>query len=184
MLGGSASCIATHPSDMAVALAALDAEVVVRSSSGERKLTTDELYRLPADSPDVETSLRPDELVTGVEIPALPDGSRSTYRKVRDHASFEFAVVSVAAALTVHEERVTDVRIALGGVAPRPWRARVAEAQLVGGPASRAAFDAAITTELAAAEPLPGNAFKVSLTARVVSATLSGLTGPGGGDGS
>ena len=176
VLGGSASCVATHPSDMAVAMAALDAEVVVRSARGERSVLLDDLYRLPDDTPHVETTLTAGDMITRVDVPPLPAGARSTYRKVRDRASFEFAVVSVAAALTTSGGHVSDVRIALGGVAPRPWRARTAEARLVGGPATRAAFAAAMDAEMAAADPLAGNAFKVPLVTRLVTSSLVELS--------
>ena len=191
VIGGSDACIATHPSDMAVALAALDASVAVHGPGGERRLTLDDFYRLPGDTPHVETALTHDEVVTGVVVPALGIGARCTYRKVRDRASYAFAVVSVAAVLTIDNRTaaggtgrtggatVADVRIALGGLAPRPWRARAAEAQLRGGPATRAAFAAATDTELAGAQPLPQNGFKLPLTRRLVAATLADLVGVG-----
>jgi xanthine dehydrogenase YagS FAD-binding subunit len=175
VLGGSPSCVATHPSDMAVAMAALDARIVLRSATGERTVTTDELYVLPGDAPEIETTLGPGELVTRVLVPALPADAASTYRKVRDRASFEFAVVSVAAVLVTADGVVTDVRIALGGVAPRPWRARTAEARIIGGPPTREAFERAMDEEMSAAVPLPGNAFKVRLASRLVAGTLAEL---------
>ena len=132
--------MATHPSDLAVALAALDAVVVVLGTDGERRVPMSEFHRLPGDTPQHDTTLAQGELVTAVELPALPDASRSAYRKVRDRASYAFALVSVAAVLDVSGGTVHDVRIALGGVAHKPWRASVAEEQLRGGPATEEAF--------------------------------------------
>ena len=177
VFGASDSCIATHPSDMAVALAVLDAEVVATGPDGERRLALDDFYALPGDTPHIETTLRPGEIITAVEVPALPAGARSAYRKVRDRASYAFAVVSVAAALTVVDGTVGEVRLAFGGVAPRPWRARVAEDALRGGPATRAAFAAALDAELANAAPLPQNAFKLPLLRRLATSVLAGLSG-------
>ena len=133
ILGVSESCIATHPSDMCVALAALDAVVEVRGADGTRRIPLTDFHRLPGDTPEIETTLAPGDLVTAVELPPVAAGSR--YRKVRDRASYAFALVSVAAALRVSDGIVTEVRLALGGVAPKPWRAREAERLLVGGPA-------------------------------------------------
>ena len=177
ILGASSACVATHPSDMAVALAALDAIVHVSGSSGERSLPINELHRLPEDRPDVETELAPGELITGIDLPSRPLYARSTYRKVRDRSSYAFALVSVAAALEVTDGVVSDVRIALGGVAPRPWRAWKAEWVLRGGPATEDAFRAAIDAELADARPLSHNGFKVELARRTVVAVLDELKG-------
>lgn len=177
ILGASPACVATHPSDMAVALSALDAVVRVSGSSGERTLSLNDLHRLPGDRPDIETELAPGELITGVDLPALPLYARSTYRKVRDRSSYAFALVSVAAALELRDGVVGDVRIALGGVAHKPWRAWKAEAALRGGPATAGAFRAAIDAELADARPLEHNAFKVELARRTVVAVLEQLSG-------
>ena len=177
ILGASPACVATHPSDMAVALAALDAVVHLRGPGGERSLSINELHRLPGDRPDVETELEPGELVTAVELPALPLYARSTYRKVRDRSSYAFALVSVAAALEVTGGVVTDVRIALGGVAHKPWRAWKAEWALRGGPATEDAFRDAIDAELVDARPLAHNAFKIELARRTVVAVLNELNG-------
>jgi xanthine dehydrogenase YagS FAD-binding subunit len=177
VLGASDSCVATHPSDMAVALAALDATVVVLSTDGERRVPLGDLHRLPGDEPHRDTTLRRGELVTAVELPALPMARTSAYRKVRDRASYAFALVSVAAALQVEDGTVTDVRIALGGVAHKPWRATLAEQQLRGGPATEEAFRSAAAAELAQAHPLPGNDFKVPMARNVVTATLRDLAG-------
>jgi xanthine dehydrogenase YagS FAD-binding subunit len=179
ILGASPSCAATHPSDMCVALAALDAIVHLSGAAGERTLPITDLHRLPEDRPDLETALEPGELITAVELPALPLAGRSTYRKVRDRASYAFALVSVAAALEVRDGTVADVRIALGGVAPKPWRAWTAEAALRGGPAAEESFRAAAEAELAGARPLRDNGFKVELARRTITAVLSELNGAG-----
>jgi xanthine dehydrogenase YagS FAD-binding subunit len=173
----SPECVATHPSDMAVALAALDATVHLSSATGTRTLPLTELHRLPGDRPDLDTVLEPGELITAVELPALPIAAHSTYRKVRDRASYAFALVSVAAALEVRDGQVADVRLALGGVAHKPWRAAKAEAALKGGPATADAFRAAAEAELADAAPLRDNGFKIELAARTVVAVLSDLAG-------
>jgi xanthine dehydrogenase YagS FAD-binding subunit len=177
VLGASDRCVATHPSDLAVALAALDATVVVLGPAGERRVPMAELHRLPGDEPERDTTLRQGDLVTAVEVPALPFARRSAYRKVRDRASYAFALVSVAAALDVEDGTVRDVRLALGGVAHKPWRASVAEERLRGGPATEEAFRAAATAELEAARPLPGNGFKVPLARSTITATLRDLAG-------
>ena len=177
ILGASSTCVATHPSDMCVALAALDATVHLRGVGGERSLKLTELHRLPGGHPDVETALEPGELITAVELPALPLTARSTYRKVRDRASYAFALVSVAAVLDVDGGTVKEVRLALGGVAHKPWRARKAEDALRGGPATAAAFRAAAELELADAAPLRDNGFKIELAKRTITAVLGDLAG-------
>jgi xanthine dehydrogenase YagS FAD-binding subunit len=177
ILGASSSCVATHPSDMCVALAALDAVVHLEGAGGARTVPLTDLHRLPGEHPEVETVLEPGELITAVELPALAVATRSNYRKVRDRASYAFALVSVAAALEVHNGRVTDVRLALGGVAHKPWRARRAESALRGGPATAQTFRAAAEAELAAAEPLRDNGFKIELASRTITAVLSELAG-------
>ena len=180
VLGTSGRCIAAHPSDMAVALVALDAVVEVESVRGSRRVALAELYRLPDETPEVETVLDPDELITAVELPAAPVAAGSRYRKVRDRASFAFALVSVAAAVDVRDGTVQDARLALGGVATKPWRAREAETLLVGAPATDETFAAAAAAELAPAVGHPRNEFKIELARRTVVATLRGLvTGRG-----
>jgi len=176
ILGSSPCCVATHPSDMCVALAALDATVHLRGSAGERKLAFVDLHRLPEEHPEHETNLEPGELIIAVELPPLPFATYSTYRKVRDRASYAFAVVSVAAALDVQEGVVRDVRLALGGVAHKPWRARKAEAFLRGQPAQEAHFRAAAEAELADAQSLLYNGFKIELAARTLAAVLTELS--------
>ena len=175
ILGASPACVATHPSDMCVALAALDAVVHLQGSGGARTLPLIGLHRLPGEHPEIETALEPGELIASVELPRLAPSMRSTYRKVRDRASYAFALVSVAAALEVHKGSVKDVRLALGGVAHKPWRARKAEEMLKGGPATREAFRAAAEAELADAAPLRDNAFKVELAKRTITAVLGDL---------
>ena len=170
ILGTSAACIATHPSDMAVAMVALDAVVHVQEPGGPREIPLAELHRLPGEHPEIETVLPAGSLITAVRLPRVPFATNSSYRKVRDRASYAFAIISVAAALDVDPDgTVRDVRLALGGVAHKPWRARSAEQLMIGRPATPDTFTAAIELELQAATPLPDNAFKVPLvTATVV----------------
>ena len=174
VLGASEHCVAVHPSDMAVALAALDARVELTSSDGVREVAVTDLYRLPGETPQIETVLSPGELVTAVVLPPPPAGG-SRYRKVRDRASYAFALVSVAAVLRVDDGRITTTRLALGGVAAKPWRAATAESLLFGAEPTDEAFAAAINAELADAEPLPGNEFKLDLTRRTVVAVMRRL---------
>jgi xanthine dehydrogenase YagS FAD-binding subunit len=176
ILGASKSCVATHPSDMAVALTALDADVLVHNGEGERRVPAVDLHRLPGHTPHHDTVLERGELITGVELPPPPAGAVSDYRKVRDRASYAFALVSVAAELTFAAGRIATARIALGGVAHKPWRARRAEQVLVGAVADQQAFAAAAEAELADAQPLPGNEFKVELTRRTLVSQLRMLT--------
>jgi xanthine dehydrogenase YagS FAD-binding subunit len=177
ILGGSSACVAVHASDMCVALAAIGAVVHLSSADGERRLPLTDLHRLPGDHPEIETVLEPGELITAVELPALPFAARSTYRKVRDRASYAFALVSVAAALELDRGTVQDVRLALGGVATKPWRAWKAEEALKGRPATKDGFRAAAGAELADARPLRDNGFKVELARRTITAVLDELTG-------
>jgi xanthine dehydrogenase YagS FAD-binding subunit len=178
ILGASDACVATHPSDMCVALAALDAMVHLEGADGARTLPFEALHRLPADTPDRETELRPGELITAVELPPLPMARRSTYRKVRDRSSYAFALVSVAAALEVGADgAIRDVRLALGGVAHKPWRARVAETLLRGRQPSEEVFRHASEGELSSARPLRDNGFKIELAKRTIVAVLTQLTG-------
>jgi xanthine dehydrogenase YagS FAD-binding subunit len=172
ILGGSEHCIATHPSDMAVALVALDATVQVTGAQGERSIPLTELHRLPGDTPEVDTVLQPGELITSVDVPPLEFARSSAYRKARDRASYAFAVGSVAAALRAEDGVVRDVRLAFGAVAPKPWRAYAAERALIGQPATREAFLAAADAELTAAEALRDNAYKPTLIRNLVAATL------------
>ncbi len=177
ILGASPACVAVHPSDMCVALAALDAVVHLQGSGGARSLPLIELHRLPGERPDIETLLEPGELITAIELLPLRLAAHSTYRKVRDRASYAFALVSVAAALDIEAGVVKDVRLALGGVAHKPWRAAKAESVLRGARADRAHFAAAAEAELAAAQPLRDNGFKVELARRAIVAVLTDLAG-------
>lgn len=178
ILGASESCVATHPSDMCIALVALDASVHLHGPAGTRRLPLRDIHRLPGDTPEIETALHPDELITTVEIPALPFSKRSAYRKVRDRASYAFALVSVAAALDLDGDgNVNDVRLALGGVAHKPWRALKAEEHLNGREASSENFRAAAEAELAEAVGLRDNAFKIELAKRTIVAVLEELKG-------
>jgi xanthine dehydrogenase YagS FAD-binding subunit len=179
ILGASPACVATHPSDMCVALVALNAVVHLRSVSGQRKVELCRLHRLPGDRPDIETILEPGELITAVGLPPPNPAERTTYRKVRDRSSYAFALVSVAAAVELDDHAIVSARLALGGVAPKPWRARRAEEALRGQPATEATFLTAADAELADARPLTGNAFKVELTRRTLVAVLGQLTQEG-----
>jgi xanthine dehydrogenase YagS FAD-binding subunit len=179
IFGASPSCVATHPSDMCVALAALDAVIHLRGAAGERVVPLAEFHRLPGDTPHIETVLEPGELIVAVELPAQPFAKRSAYRKVRDRASYAFALISVAAALDVQSGTVKEVRLALGGVAHKPWRALRAEAALRGKSATAENFRAAAEAEFAEAKPLRDNAFKVELAARTISAVLQELVEEG-----
>jgi xanthine dehydrogenase YagS FAD-binding subunit len=175
IIGHSESCVATHPSDMAVALAAFDAVVHVVGPAGERTIPLVDLHRLPGDTPQYDTVLSGDELIVAVELPALNVAANSTYRKVRERASFSFALVSVAAALDVVDGVVRDVRIAFGGLAPKPWRARAAEDALRDSPAGADGFARAASAELASAQPLRDNRYKVELARNTLVRTLTEL---------
>ena len=175
VLGASQQCIATHPSDMAVALAAFDARVHVHEPDGPRAVPLVEFYRPVGDHPDCEVDLNRGGLVTGVSLPELPMARNSRYRKVRERASFAFAIGSIAAAVDVRDGTVAQARIALGAAASHPWRAYAAERVLGNAPATRATFVDAADAELAAAEPLPGNAYKVKLLRHLIVSTLEEL---------
>jgi xanthine dehydrogenase YagS FAD-binding subunit len=176
ILGHSEACVATHPSDMAVALVALDAQVHVTGPGGDRVIPMGDLYRLPGTEPDRDTVLEPGELITAVELPPPPPGA-SRYRKVRERASFAFALVSIAAVLDVGGDGVVrDCRLALGGVAHAPWRADRAERALRGARAREQEFAHAADTELAQARPLPRNGYKVPLARNLIVRTLQELT--------
>jgi len=177
ILGASEQCVATHPSDMAVAMVALDAVVRTQTPDGDRAIPLTELHRLPADQPERDTVLDHGELITAIDVPPLGFAATSRYRKVRDRASYAFALVSVAAALDVADGAVRDLRIALGGVAHKPWRATTAEEALRGAPATEDSFRAAAAAELADARPLAGNAFKIPLARNVIVRTLTDLAG-------
>jgi xanthine dehydrogenase YagS FAD-binding subunit len=173
ILGTSDSCIATHPSDVAVALVALDAAVRTRGPLGDRAIAMDDFFLLPGDTPQREHPLEHGELIVAIEVPAAPVARQSVYLKFRDRESYEFALVSVAAAMRVEDGMVAEVRLALGGVATRPWRARRAERSLLGQPAERASFAAAAAEELSAAVTRPANAFKAELAQRAMIRALA-----------
>ncbi len=177
ILGASEACIATHPSDMAVAMVAMDAIVRILGPEGERAIPLTAFHRLPGDEPQRDTVLAHGELITAIDLPALPFATRSHYRKVRDRASYAFALVSVAAAIDVADGIVRDARIAFGGVAHRPWRATKAEDVLRGSAATEDIFRRAADAELAEARPLRENAFKVPLLRNVLVRTLLDLAG-------
>ena len=176
ILGGSEHCIATHPSDVAVALTALDAVVHTTGPGGDRMIGIDDFFLLPGATPDREHPLERGELITAIEVPGWPAARRSVYLKFRDRQSYEFALASVAAAIQIQDGTVTAVRLALGGVATKPWRARRGEAALTGRPATAASFAAAAREELAQAETRPMNAFKAVLAQRAIVRALSTLT--------
>ncbi|WP_296614303.1 xanthine dehydrogenase family protein subunit M [Sphingomonas sp.] len=176
VLGTSASCIATHPSDMAVALRALDAVVVTALPEGrERRIALGELYRLPGDTPEIETNLKPGEMIVAIALPVPPPG-RQLYRKVRDRASYAFALVSVAAAVAVEDGVISSARLAFGGLAPMPWRSAEVEAALAGRPAGTEAFEAAADALLSEARGYGHNDFKIVLARRTLIACLRDLT--------
>ncbi|MFD9209401.1 FAD binding domain-containing protein [Streptomyces sioyaensis] len=168
ILGTSEHCIATHPSDMAVALVALDAVVQVEGVKGTRTIPVDDFFLLPDDTPEREHPLTPGELITAIEVPPLPMARRSLYLKVRDRESYEFALASAAVALTLEDGVIRGVRLALGGVATKPWRAHRAEETLLGQPADEDTFARAADAELAPAVTRPMNAFKAELARRTV----------------
>lgn len=172
ILGQSDQCIATHPSDMAVAMAALEAVVRVQGPKGERTIAMEDFHRLPGDSPNIETTLQPNELITAVDLPALPFAQRSHYLKVRERASYAFALVSVAAALEMDGGRIKNIRLALGGVAMKPWRAHKAEQALTGKQPNDANFRTAADAELAAAKGYKYNSFKIELAKRALTQAL------------
>ncbi len=172
ILGGSEHCIATHPSDMCVALAALDAVVQVRSTRGERSIPITEFHLLPDDTPHLETGLEYGEIITAVDLPALPFAWRSHYLKVRDRASYAFALVSTAVVLEIEGEVINNARIALGGVGTKPWRSPEAEQVLVGARANEETFARAADAAMRAASPRRHNHFKVELAKRTLQDAL------------
>ncbi|MGD6747109.1 FAD binding domain-containing protein [Streptomyces sp. BH106] len=175
ILGASEHCVAVHPSDMGVALAAFDAVVEYETADSRGELALSDFYRPVGDTPHLETGLPAGALITAVTLPPAPVAANSVYRKVRERASYAFAIGSVAAAVDVQDGVVRDARIALGAVASRPWRARAAEAALIGQPAEGATFAAAADAELAAAKPLPDSRYKVPLMRNLIVALLTEL---------
>ncbi len=177
IFGASESCIAVYPSDLATALMALDAVVVARGRSGVRRIPFDDLFLLPGETPDRETVLDHGEAIVAVELPAAPFAARSRYLKVRERASFAFALVSVAAALDLDDGIIRSARVALGSVAAKPWRAHEAEALLVGRPLDAETAAAAGKAAVAGAQPLPDTAYKVKLAERAVARVLGEIGG-------
>ena len=178
ILGASPSCIATHPSDMCVALAALEAIVLTQGPADQRAIPFEDFHRLPGENPERDTILRAEELITAVQLPPQPAGPRSHYLKVRDRASYAFALVSAAVVLDLEGDAIKTARIALGGVAHKPWRAKKAEAALVGkNPRDEAAVRAAAEAELADAKPHEHNKFKVELAKRVIARAVANAVG-------
>jgi xanthine dehydrogenase YagS FAD-binding subunit len=172
ILGTSDHCIATNPSDMNVAMTALEATVHVESAQGKRSIAIDDFFLLPGTTPERETALNPGELITHVTLPAPVRGNRSVYLKLRDRASYEFALASAAVVVTVSSGKIEHVRIALGGVGVKPWRSREAEAALVGRAPDAAAFQAAAEAALRSARPQSQNGFKIELAKRCLQHTL------------
>jgi len=176
ILGTSNHCIATHPSDLAVALVALDATMRVRGPQGERSFAVDDLFRLPGDTPHLEHTLLPGELIMEVRVPAGDYSRRARYLKVRDRASYEFALVSVAAALSMEGRVIRQARLAAGGVGTRPWRLRPVEEALIGKAPDRQVFEAAAQLAVREARPLPHNHYKLELLPRTIVRALE-MTG-------
>ncbi|MFK3940370.1 FAD binding domain-containing protein [Pseudomonas monteilii] len=173
ILGASDACVAVHPSDMCVALAALEAIVHVHGPHGERQIAFADFHRLPGDTPQYDNHLKTGELITGIELPAVPFGRHVSYVKVRDRASYAFALISVAAALDVKDGSIHDVRVALGGVAHKPWRQAAAEEAVRGQPANAQTYAALASHLLAGAQPLSQNAFKIELAHRAIVRALT-----------
>jgi xanthine dehydrogenase YagS FAD-binding subunit len=176
ILGTSQHCIATHPSDMCVALAALDARVSAIGSAGERSIAFGDFHRLPGDTPHIDSNLRPDEIVTAIELPPKGFAKNYTYLKLRDRLSYAFALVSIAAGLDIEGGTIKEARLALGGVAHKPWRDREAEAQLNGAPATRESFLQAADIVLRDARGFGHNDFKIELARRGIVRALTQAT--------
>jgi xanthine dehydrogenase YagS FAD-binding subunit len=178
VLGGSEHCVATHPSDMAVAMMSLEATVHVQGPKGERAIALDEFYLVPGTTPDRENVLAPGELITHVTLPALAGGTRSAYLKLRDRQQYEFALASSAVVISVSGGSIQRARIAFGGVGTKPWRSREAEKALEGQQASPEIFHRAADAAMAGAKPLKYNAFKIELAKRALVRTLEETTRP------
>jgi xanthine dehydrogenase YagS FAD-binding subunit len=180
ILGASKSCVAVNPSDMSVALAALDAVVEVQGIEGKRKIPVIDFHRLPGNNPERDTNLEPGELITAVILPPLSFAKSGVYLKLRDRASYSFALISVATALEVGGETIKTARLALGGLAHKPWRAMEAEEFLIGKTATKSNFEQAATIALKDAKPLAHNGFKVELSKRAIRRALT-ISAQGGG---
>ena len=177
ILGTSSSCVATHPSDLAVALVALDASILLQSGNNDRLVKLDDFYRVPGDTPDRENQLNPGELITEIRVPRLPWARRSAYLKIRDRESYEFALASVAVALDVDANNVRDARVAVGGVGTKPWNLPKVRDALIGRPLNQQTFEAAAKLATEGAKPLRHNAFKVELVQRTIVRALMNLGG-------
>jgi xanthine dehydrogenase YagS FAD-binding subunit len=175
ILGWSEACIATHASDFCVPLVALDAVVEIEGPKGGREIALEDLHRLPGDSPELDNTLEPGELIIALRLPpaARTFAAHARYLKVRDRTSYAFAIVAAAAALRIEQGRISDARLALGGVAARPWRARAAEQVLVGAKPERAVYQQAAAAALADAKPSGDNAFKIELARRIIARALA-----------
>lgn len=180
IFGASDQCIAVHPSDMAVALAAIAPTVELEGPEGKRRLVFNDLHRLPDSEPQRDTILKPGELITSITLPALPWAKSGVYLKLRDRASYAFALISVAAALDIGGDRIRGARLAMGGVAHKPWRLATVEQFLVGKPATAETFQQAATLALTGAQPLQSNTFKVELSKRAIVRALT-VSAKGGG---
>jgi xanthine dehydrogenase YagS FAD-binding subunit len=176
ILGTSDHCIATHPSDMCVAMAALEATIHVEGPKGQRTIVFADFHKLPGDTPHIENALEPGELITYVDLPKPVEGAKSTYLKLRDRASYEFALSSAAVVARVEGGHIRYIRVAMGGVGTKPWRSHEAEAALMGKPVNAATFKAAAEAALAKAKPQKGNAFKVELAKRCLVRSLKTAT--------
>jgi xanthine dehydrogenase YagS FAD-binding subunit len=176
VLGGSEHCVATHPSDMAVAMMALEATVHVTGPKGERAVALDEFYLVPGDTPDKENVLAPGEIMTHVTLPALPGGTKSHYLKLRDRAQYEFALASAAVVVQVSGGQIARARVAFGGVGTKPWRSREAEKALEGQAANGDTFSKAAEAAMGGAKPLKFNGFKIELARRALVRTLNVVT--------
>jgi xanthine dehydrogenase YagS FAD-binding subunit len=176
ILGVSDHCIATHPSDMCVAMAALEAVILVEGPKGKRTIAFADFHKLPGNTPHIENALEPGELITYVELPRPVEGAKSTYLKLRDRASYEFALSSAAVVARVEGGHIRYIRVAMGGVGTKPWRSHEAEAALMGKPASAATFKVAAEAALAKAKPQKDNAFKVELARRCLVRSLKTAT--------
>jgi xanthine dehydrogenase YagS FAD-binding subunit len=176
VLGGSEHCVATHPSDMAVAMMALEATVHISGPKGDRTVALDEFYLVPGDTPDKENVLGPGEIITHVTLPALASGTKSHYLKLRDRAQYEFALASSAVVIQVDGGQIARARVAFGGVGTKPWRSHEAEKALEGQTASAEVFNKAAGAAMAAAKPLKYNGFKIELAKRALVRTLQTTT--------
>jgi xanthine dehydrogenase YagS FAD-binding subunit len=177
ILGTSSSCVATHPSDLAVALVALDASILLQSGNNDRLVKLDDFYHVPGETPDRENQLKPGELITEIRVPRLPWAHRSAYLKIRDRESYEFALTSVAVALDIEANNVRDARVAVGGVGTKPWNLPKVRDALIGRPLNRVTFEAAAKLATEGAKPLTHNAFKVELVQRTIVRALMNLGG-------